>query len=146
MSQISKEALATIRQYHQVTKHHVHRFAHGPGHLDWDTQPDPFRRYDGAPVIGLDMVPSTEEPRYDDAFVEGRHPPVPLNRRGISQLFFDSLAISAWKSAGGARWALRINPSSGNLHPTEGYLLCGPVDGLCAGPMVCHYAPKEHAL
>ena len=146
MSQISKEALTTIRQYHQVTKHHVHRFAHGPGHLDWDTQPDPFRRYDGAPVIGLDMVPSTEEPRYDDAFVEGRHPPVPLNRRGISQLFFDSLAISAWKSAGGARWALRINPSSGNLHPTEGYLLCGPVDGLCAGPMVCHYAPKEHAL
>ena len=146
MKQTSKEALETVRRYHQVTKHHVHRFAHGPGYLDWNTQPDPFRRYDGAPLIKLDKVPLAETPRYDDVFVEGRHPPVPLNRRSISQLFFDSLAISAWKSAGGSRWALRVNPSSGNLHPTEGYLLCGPVNGLCAVPLVCHYAPKEHAL
>ena len=142
----STDALDTVRQYHQVTKHHVQRFAHGPGYLDWDTQPDPFRRYEGASLIGLDKVPPAETPRYDDAFVEGRNPPVPLNRHSISQLFFDSLAISAWKSAGGARWALRVNPSSGNLHPTEGYLLCGPVEGLCAAPMVCHYAPKAHAL
>ena len=142
----STDALDTVRRYHQVTKHHVQRFAHGPGYLDWDTQPNPFRRYDGASLIGLDRVPPAEKPWYDDAFVEGRNPPVPLNRHSISQLFFDSLAISAWKSAGGARWALRVNPSSGNLHPTEGYLLCGPVHGLCAAPMVCHYAPKAHAL
>ena len=142
----STDALNAVRGYHQVTKHHVQRFAPGPGYLDWDTQPDPFRRYAGASLIGLEKVPPAEVPRYDDAFVEGRHPPVPLNRHSISQLFFDSLAISAWKSAGGVRWALRVNPSSGNLHPTEGYLLCGPVEGLCAVPMVCHYAPKEHAL
>ncbi len=142
----STDALNAVRGYHQVTKHQVQRFAPGPGYLDWDTQPDPFRRYAGASLIGLDKVPPAEVPRYDDAFVEGRHPPVPLNRHSISQLFFDSLAISAWKSAGGVRWALRVNPSSGNLHPTEGYLLCGPVEGLCAVPMVCHYAPKEHAL
>ena len=142
----SPDALETVRRYHQVTKHHVHRFAHGPGYLDWDTQPDPFRRYDGASLVELDKVAPAEEPRYDDAFIEGRNPPVPLNRQSISQLFFDSLAISAWKSAGGTRWALRVNPSSGNLHPTEGYLLCGLVEGLCPVPMVCHYAPKEHAL
>ena len=142
----SPGALETVRRYHQVTKHQVHRFAPGPGYLDWATQPDPFRRYAGASLIGLDKVPPAEEPRYDDAFVEGRNPPASMNRRSISQLFFDSLAISAWKSVGDARWALRVNPSSGNLHPTEGYLLCGPVDGLCAAPMVCHYAPKEHAL
>ena len=111
----SPDALETVRRYHQVTKHHVHRFAHGPGYLDWDTQPDPFRRYHGAPLIGLDKVPPAAEPRYDDAFVEGRTPPVPLNRGGISQLFFDSLAISAWKSAGGARWALRVNPSGASV-------------------------------
>jgi nitroreductase len=33
---------------------------------------------------------------------------------------------------------LRVNPSSGNLHPTEGYLIH---DG-----QVFHYAPREHAL
>ena len=37
------------------------------------------------------------------------------------------MGLSAWKAYGGNRWALRCNPSSGNLHPTEGYLLLGPV-------------------
>ena len=56
------------------------------------------------------------------------------------------MAISAWKSTGQASWALRVNPSSGNLHPTEGYLICGPITGLCDTPVVCHYAPKEHGV
>jgi SagB-type dehydrogenase family enzyme len=64
----------------------------------------------------------------------------------VSQLFSDSLALSAWKQAGDLSWALRINPSSGNLHPTESYLVCGPIAGLCEMPMVCHYAPAAHAL
>ena len=80
-------------------------------------------------------------------FTSSTFPPAAsLNHHSISQLFFDSLALSAWKCAGDTRWALRVNASSGNLHPTEGYLVCGPVDGLCAQPMVAHYAPKEHAL
>ncbi len=135
-----------ILAYHEATKHHPHRYAAGPGYLDWDSQPDPFRRYAGAQLLPLDKVPPTDEPRYDAAFAPGQIESAPLNRGTISQLFFDSLAISAWKSAGGTRWALRVNPSSGNLHPTEGYLLCGSVEGLCDRPMVCHYAPKEHGL
>jgi SagB-type dehydrogenase family enzyme len=61
----------------------------------------------------------------------------------------DSLALSAWKQAGQQehdRWSLRVNPSSGNLHPTEGYLIAGPVGGLHDRPAVYHYAPHEHAL
>ena len=96
--------------------------------------------------MSLERIPPTDEPRYDDAFVQGRIPPVSVNVRSISQLFYDSLAISAWKSTGETSWALRVNPSSGNLHPTEGYLICGPIEGLCDVPMVCHYAPKEHVL
>jgi len=37
-------------QYHEATKHHFQRFARSAGHLDWKTQPNPFRRYDGAPL------------------------------------------------------------------------------------------------
>ena len=48
------------------------------------------------------------------------------------------------------RWALRVNPSSGNLHPTEGYLICGVLPGLnyapLVAPLVAHYAPAEHSL
>ncbi len=61
----------------------------------------------------------------------------------MSQLFYDSLALSAWKEHGEARWSLRVNPSSGNLHPTEAYLIA---DGLRDGPALFHYAPHPHAL
>jgi SagB-type dehydrogenase family enzyme len=48
------------------------------------------------------------------------------------------MGLSAWKQYRQSRWALRVNPSSGNLHPTEAYVIR---DG-----HVCHYAPREHAL
>ena len=139
-------ALETIFHYHQVTKHHFHGSARGPGGLDWATQPNPFRRHERARLVPLEKIPPTEEPLFDDAFVRGRIPPARVTARSISQLFYDSLALSAWKSIGENRWALRVNLSSGNLHPTEGYLLCGPIDGLCNTPMACHYAPKAHGL
>ena len=135
-----------VLTYHEVTKHHLNRYARGPGGLDWANQPDPFRRYGGAPLIKLDHLPPGERPLFEEVFVEGRLPASPSDRASVSQLFYDSLALSAWKQAGGVRWSLRVNPSSGNLHPTEGYLICGPIEGLSDQPMVCHYAPKAHAL
>ena len=140
------ESLATVLAYHERTKHHPGRFARSLGHLDWATQPDPFRRFAGAPVLSLELVPFEDQPRYEPAFFLGNVPPVPLGRRWVSQLFQDSLALSAWKQAGAARWSLRVNPSSGNLHPTEGYLIAGPVEGLADQPAVYHYTPHEHAL
>jgi SagB-type dehydrogenase family enzyme len=132
--------------YHERTKHSFGRYARGPGRLDWTTQPDPFRVYEGARRIRLDQVPVDPSPSYDAAFSPGQVEPQRLECRSISHLFYDSLAISAWKRAGDVRWALRVNPSSGNLHPTEGYLLCGPVEGLSDGPLVAHYVPLDHLL
>jgi nitroreductase len=39
---------------------------------------------------------------------------------------------------------LRCNPSSGNLHPTEAYLLCASMPGLPGG--LYHYVSRDHAL
>ena len=139
-------ALEAVFHYHDATKHSFQGHARGPGFLDWATQPDPFRRYHGARLIPLERIPVTDAPLYDEAFVHGRITPAPVTRRSLSQLFYDSLAISAWKSTGTVSWALRVNPSSGNLHPTEAYLICGPIIDLHDTPMVCHYAPKEHLL
>lgn len=141
-----KDDIKNVLSYHDASKHHFHRFARGPGYLDWRTQPDPFLRYDGAALFELERFSLSEGPRYDVVFAEGALDPEPVNARSVSRLFYDSLAISAWKQAGGEKWALRVNPSSGNLHPTEGYLVCGPVEGLNEQPAVCHYAPREHAL
>ncbi len=140
------DAAARVRAYHERSKHHFHRYARALGYLDWDTQPDPFRRYAGASLLPLEHLPPSGTPLYEPVLLAGGVPPAPLDRRAVSQLFYDSLALSAWKQAGGSRWALRVNPSSGNLHPTEGYLLCGPVPGLSETPGVYHYAPREHAL
>lgn len=146
------DPLQRVQDYHTASKHAFQRFANGPGYLDWDKQPDPFRRYAGAHIIALEKFPDTDNspgidgPLYDEAFIPGRIASTALDTQFISRLFFDSMAISAWKVAGNSRWALRVNPSSGNLHPTEAYLICGPVEGLSASPMVCHYRPLEHAL
>jgi len=48
------------------------------------------------------------------------------------------MGLSAWKAYRDTRWALRVNPSSGNLHPTEAYIVH---DG-----RILHYAPREHAV
>lgn len=141
-------AIATAIAYHERTKHFPGRYARSLGHLDWATQPDPFRRFEGAPLVALDQIePSAEHgPSLPRVLAGEVAPPAPLDRRFVSQLFYDSLALSAWKEHGAARWSLRVNPSSGNLHPTEGYWLSGPVDDLLETATVCHYAPHEHAL
>jgi SagB-type dehydrogenase family enzyme len=138
--------LETVLAYHERTKHHPFRFAPALGYLDWETQPDPFRRFAGARVFPLELVPPAAVPRYEPAFIQGNVLAQVLDRTSIAQLFQDALALSAWKQAGASRWALRVNPSSGNLHPTEGYLITGPVSGLHDRPAVYHYTPLEHAL
>ena len=141
--------LETVMRYHERTKHHFARFAPGPGRLDWANQPDPFRRFEGAPLARLPLLAPDDEPRtpaYDSLYAPGAVASAPVDLRALSRLLEYSLALSAWKQAGGTRWALRMNPSSGNLHPTEGYVLAGGIEGLGEVPGVFHYAPREHAL
>src|SRR5665811_666693 len=62
-------------------------------------------------------------------------------------LFFEwSMGLSARKEIPGMSWYLRMNPSSGNLHPTEAYAVLPALAGVPSGPGVYHYAPLEHAL
>jgi nitroreductase len=134
----------TLSDYHERSKHRPNRYAPGPGRLDWSNQPNPFRGYAGAECIHLPLAADGLATRYSD-LRQGQLPsPLALDLNSIGILFELSLAISAWKSAGDTSWALRCNPSSGNLHPTEGYLVSGHIPGLTAG--VYHYASRDHAL
>ncbi|GKS58163.1 hypothetical protein YTPLAS18_16900 [Nitrospira sp.] len=137
-----------VKRYHQETKHEFMRYARSLGFLDWANQPDPFRRYIGTPLHRLPLLPEEqgEEPKYDDLYVPGRIQPRPVTIHSLSRFLEYALSITAWKQAGEVRWALRSNPSSGNLHPTEGYVLVRSVKGLASDPALYHYAPKEHGL
>ena len=143
------DPLATVIRYHQETKHHFFRYARALGYMDWANQPDPFRRYEGAPLLRLPLVPAQDaplSPAYAALYEPGRIAPQPVSMHTVSRFLEFALALSAWKQVGEVRWALRSNPSSGNLHPTEGYLLIGPITGLAETPALYHYAPREHAL
>ncbi|MEW6735476.1 MAG: SagB/ThcOx family dehydrogenase [Acidobacteriota bacterium] len=146
------DALDMVFHYHFETKHRFERYARGPGYLDWANQPDPFRRFAGAPVIELPFLTSDDTPSYHSLYKNEAIMPKKVSLHSVAQLFELSLAISAWKEYRSTRWSLRINPSSGNLHPSEGYLVIGPqqdggeLAGLGTDAMVCHYAPDTHEL
>ena len=122
-----------VHAYHDGTKHHFQKFARSLGYLDWASQPNPFRSFAGADDHPLHPRP--------DAAGSGSATAVEIG--GILR---HSLGLSAWKQFRDSRWSLRVNPSSGNLHPTEAYVVAGPMAGVSDAPAVYHYAPDRHAL
>jgi SagB-type dehydrogenase family enzyme len=137
-----------VRAYHRATKHAPMRYARGPHDLDWANQPDPFRVWEGASRVALERLPPAAGagPRYTEVWHGAGREPAPLDARALSQLLYDAFALSAWKQYGESRWALRVNPSSGNLHPTEVHLAAPAMAGIAATACAAHYAPREHAL
>lgn len=143
------DPVSRVIHYHNQTKHHFFRYARSLGHLDWANQPDPFRRFTDAPFFPLPRLKPEQEPvspAYEAIYQHGLIPPQPVTIGTLSRFLELALAITAWKRAGQTQWALRSNPSSGNLHPTEGYLALPPMSGLSSHHGLYHYAPHDHGL
>ena len=132
--------------YHDRTKHHPQRYALGPGGLDWATQPNPFRRFDGSPVLKLPLADRDDTPPAAVLFGESVALPRPFTLDALGLFFELSMGLSARKEIPGMSWYLRMNPSSGNLHPTEAYGVLPALEWLPGGAGVYHYAPLDHAL
>jgi len=141
---MSEEKPVSVTEYHEQTKHRFTGLAKGPDTLDWDAQPVAFRRFEGAPLIPLPLNADHHALPFSVLFDGSKVPPQPVNIESIGLLLEISMAVSAWKQYDSARWALRCNPSSGNLHPTEAYLISLGLDGLEDG--LYHYRADEHAL
>jgi SagB-type dehydrogenase family enzyme len=145
-------ALAAVYRYHDGTKHHFNRFARSLGYLDWASQPRPFREFAEVPVFPLYPTPGVATDGYApgratfDQTCQLETSPQPLSAAAIGDMLRHALGLSAWKRFNTSRWALRVNPSSGNLHPTEAYVVCGSLPGLADQPAVYHYAADRHAL
>jgi SagB-type dehydrogenase family enzyme len=135
----------TWREYHEATKHSPESLARSGHTLDWASMPDPFRHYEGVPLLDLPADP----PRPDLpalAVLQGAAGTTPARDGAtfLSQLLFYSAAISATKRVpgGGYRYALRVNPSSGNLHPTEFHFATRGFKDWPDG--LYHYRPSSH--
>jgi SagB-type dehydrogenase family enzyme len=136
--------LARVLAYHERTKHRLSGYARGPEALDWSSQPDPFRHFDGCPRLPLPLLADTLTTPFSALRQPGGVAPRPVSLETIGLLFELSLGLSAWKTYGPDRWAVRCNPSSGNLHPTESYLLCRGIEPLDDG--LYHYRCQDHSL
>lgn len=145
--------------YHQTTKHTYHSVRANARYLDWHNQPDPFRRYEGALTVDLPRDPGFSNAGTFDGMAalagntkllgeiesEGREQ-IALDRAWLSRLLWHSMSVSAWKKVpgAGARYSLRVNPSSGNLHPTETYIALRSFKDMDDG--FYHYRADLHSL
>ncbi|MFQ5354116.1 MAG: nitroreductase family protein [Thermodesulfobacteriota bacterium] len=136
-----KTAQAVLK-YHEETKHLPFRYAPSPGAMDWATEPSPYRRYSGAGEIGLPLLKRDPPGGYEELFTRSSEPG-PFSMENIAAFLELSLGLSAQKSFMDSSWALRMNPSSGNLHPTESYIITLEE---AAHRGVFHYTPEAHAL
>ena len=84
---------------------------------------EPAPPLQGSLVVPLPLVSGKGMLAYDRLFRPAAGSSSPLDGPSLGLFFELSLGLSAWKEYGPSRWALRNNPSSGNLHPTEGYLV-----------------------
>ena len=141
--------LDIVRAYHQRTKHRFDGYAQGPETLDWDDQPAAFRHFAGAPAVtlpGLAALDAELAALIARPFgaIASPVPAAPPGMASLAALLQLALGVTAWKSYGPSRWAVRANPSSGNLHPVEAYVVVSGLAGLADG--VYHYRPDDHAL
>src|SRR5579862_8905204 len=145
--------------YHQATKHTYQSVRTNARYLDWHNQPNLFRGYEGVPAILLPPAtsfPSTgtfaaiaglsEEMNQPATNPSGSCENTQLDLAWLSRFLWHSMAVSSWKKVpgDGARYSLRVNPSSGNLHPTETYVAVRAFAGLEDG--LYHYRADQHSL
>jgi len=139
----------TWREYHEFTKHSVESLRRTQYVLDWKNMPDPFRHYEGVPVLDLPAEPPSPAIPALELLQGGTgailaHDAAHDGAAFLSELLFYSASISASKlvPSTGYRYALRVNPSSGNLHPTEFHFV---TRGLKQWPDgLYHYRPSSH--
>jgi SagB-type dehydrogenase family enzyme len=135
----------TWREYHELTKHSAESLRRSQHFLDWATMPDPFRHYEGVPLLDLPADPPAPQiPAMDVLQGISGDTLAGDGATFLSQLLFYSAAISASKRvpSTGDKYALRVNPSSGNLHPTEFHFI---TRGLSEWPDgLYHYRPSSH--
>jgi SagB-type dehydrogenase family enzyme len=139
-----KNIAGDIVRYHEATKHHYERYARSAGYMDWENQPNPFRCYEKTRIVELPLLKEDPRAAYPDLYRRDNNPTREFNIETIAGFLELSLGLSAWKAVGRSQWSLRMNPSSGNLHPTEAHLILPQLPAVPAA--IYHYNALTHCL
>ena len=88
------------REYHEFTKHSVESLRRTRQYLDWANMPDPFRHYEGVPILDLPADPPMPQARAIDVLRGGAGSTLANNgAEFLSQLMFYSASIKALPNA-----------------------------------------------
>ncbi len=128
---LGADLVETIRAAHALSEHRAERPARAPAPQDWSTCVPP-REFPGAEL--LPAIARTRSTSLADTLA-GRCPRAPIDIATIAQR---TLGVTVERRRGSSRWFCHANPSSGNLHPTELYVL--------DGRDVLHFAARAHAF
>ncbi len=139
---MNNSRINTVLDYHVRSKHSLSAYAAGPETLDWDAQPAAFREWVGTRQFALPRDITVSDITWNALAVP--RAAVPFDTASLGSMLRLCVGLSAWKQYAGVRWSLRVHPSSGNLHPTETWLIAAGVNGLDDG--LYHYHNLSHAL
>lgn len=130
------------RTFHERTKHTFESIRRGGRMLDWETKPDPFKRYEGLERISLPSPPSSEVSLLDALVrepVEGG-----LDLAALARVLVHGAGVLRKQTYGAESFYFRTYASAGALYPVELYVVCGAVEGL--EPGVYHFDPLGKSL
>tara|TARA_B100000315_G_C14587999_1_gene594188 strand:+ start:3512 stop:5047 length:1536 start_codon:yes stop_codon:yes gene_type:complete len=140
--EFSLKSVSITKKYQEQTKHTITKLNATPFYLDWMNQPNPFRKYADAPIVNLPLP----KINFENSWPSISQDSIPFDLESLSTILYHSVAISAWKQDlnYGSKWSLRVNPSSGNLHAEEIYIIARGILGLADG--IYHFNVKGFYL
>jgi SagB-type dehydrogenase family enzyme len=140
----AKPMIQTGTEYHWKTSYDRYRM---DGHfLDWENQPNPFKKYAGIQAISLTTVSRFPEKSLWQLTLPPISQPEPkaLNKDLIAQLLHLAGGLTAKSRQAGKDFYYRSVASAGALYPAEIYM--GIFDAKDLEPGIYHFGADDFAL
>lgn len=133
----------TSEQYHSKTSYIRHEIS--PHYLDWENQPDVFKRYPGVDALPLPHSQTLPEFPLSSLLFDTHPIRGAINEvRDLSSILRLTCTLTAKGRQGGSDFFFRSAASAGALYPTEIYVATPELNGLKAG--LYHFALARHGL
>lgn len=144
---MSNRDIEIALNYHQQTKHSYSSVRTDPHHLNWSTQPIPFKTYRELEPIGLPRQRKETEitalTAISELTVSIEDERIP-NLNDLAQLLYFSAGVTKRRSSPVGEVLFRAASCTGALYEVELYVVCGALPDLPAG--VYHFSPMDFAL
>lgn len=133
--------------YHERTKYTPEGLQRAGKQLDFDAQPEPFKRYASGTPLDLKRYLPAEGELSSDAELAAWRARLPEDEQAlaeVSHLLYFTNGVTAVVPYPGRPFLMRAAPSAGGLYPTEIYVMASGHAGLPDG--LYNYQVRDHSL